>query len=199
MRKVKTVFAGDAGVGKTCIIERAAHDSFQSGSFATVGATNANVQVQCEVGGKPTNVTFNIWDTAGQEKYRSLTPMYFAGAHVAILVFDLSVKETLTCLKEFVGLLQQRAAGDCLYVLVGNKLDLVEKRQVNYELAKDFQMEIGAAFYFETSALNGKGVKEMFEKIAATNGLVFEAEEPDYLAVQDDSPSSLKNQKNCKC
>jgi small GTP-binding protein len=195
MPKVKAVFAGEAGVGKTCIIERAAHGFFKANSFATVGATNASLSVRCPIDGKDTTVTFNIWDTAGQEKYRSLTPMYFAGAHVAILVFDLTVKESLPGLQEFFELLQQRAPTDCLYVLVGNKVDLLEKRQVTAEAAEEYRMQLGADLYFETSALSGDGVKEMFEKIAATPGLVFEPEEPDYLAAVDDSQQQAKRQK----
>jgi small GTP-binding protein len=197
MRKVKAVFAGDAGVGKTCIIERAAHGCFKSNSFATVGATNASVSVRCEIDGKETTVTFNIWDTAGQEKYRSLTPMYFAGAHLAILVFDISVKESLPMLQEFFDLLQQRAPADCLYVLVGNKLDLVDQRQVTFEAADEYRMQIGADFYFETSALNGQGIKEMFEKIATAPGLTFEPEEPDYLGITDDREPAQFRQKKC--
>jgi small GTP-binding protein len=195
MPKVKTVFAGEAGVGKTCIIERAAHERFKTDSYATVGATNASVSIPCTIDGKDATVTFNIWDTAGQEKYRSLTPMYFAGAHLAMLVFDLSQKETLPALREFFELLQQRAPNDCLYVLVGNKADLVEQRQVSAKEADEFRMQIGADYYFETSALSGDGIKEMFRQIASSAGLVFEAEDPDYLAADDDSPQPSRRQK----
>jgi small GTP-binding protein len=124
MPKVKTVFAGHAGVGKTCIIECAAHGSCKPNTFSTVGATNATVAVKVAINQKDTMVEFNIWDTAGQEKYRSLAPMYFTGAHLAILVFDLSSRTSFQVLDEFYDLLQQRAPEDCIYVLVGNKLDL---------------------------------------------------------------------------
>jgi small GTP-binding protein len=153
--------------------------------------------VRCTIAGKETAVTFNIWDTAGQEKYRSLTPMYFAGAHVAILVFDISQKETLPALREFFNLLQQRAPQDCLYVLVGNKADLVDKRQVSAEAADEFRMQIGADYYFETSALSGAGTSGMFETIVAVPGLVFEPEEPDSLAVADDTAQPRRQKKLC--
>jgi small GTP-binding protein len=196
MPRTKAVFAGEAGVGKTCIIERAAHDCFKTNSFATVGATNASVPVRCKIDNKDVTVSFNIWDTAGQEKYRSLTPMYFAGAHVAFLVFDLTNKETLAGLHEFYDLLQARAPDDCLYVLVGNKADLADTRQVTAEQADEFRMQIGADCYFETSALQGAGIKEMFERIAVAPGLVFEPEEPDYLAVVEDAPAQPRQKKN---
>jgi small GTP-binding protein len=200
MPKVKAVFAGEAGVGKTCIIERAAHGCFKSNSFATVGATNASVNVACQLDGQDATVTFNIWDTAGQEKYRSLTPMYFSGAHLAILVFDLTQKDSLQSLHEFHDLLQQRASADCLYVLVGNKSDLADKRQVGADQAEHFRLQIGADYYFETSALSGDGVREMFERLARAPGLVFEPEEPDYLGiVEEPGPAGAPRKKQCEC
>jgi small GTP-binding protein len=199
MPRVKAVFAGEAGVGKTCIIERAAHGGFKSNSFATVGATNACVHVSCTIDGKDTTITFNIWDTAGQEKYRSLTPMYFSGAHVAILVFDLTQKDSLQSLHEFYDLLQQRAPEDCLYVLVGNKSDLADRRQVPPDLADQFRLQIGADFYFETSALSGDGIKDMFEKLARAPGLVFEPEEPDYLGIVEEQAPAPGEQKKKPC
>jgi small GTP-binding protein len=200
MKRTKAVFAGEAGVGKTCIIERAAHDCFKTNSFATVGATNASVRVLTTVDGKDRAVTFNIWDTAGQEKYRSLTPMYFSGAHVAILVFDITQKDSLQSLHEFYDLLQQRAPEDCLYALVGNKSDLADRRQVPPDLAEQFRLQIGADYYFETSALSGIGIREMFEKLAQAPGLVFEPDEPDYLGiVEEPAPAGTPAKKKGCC
>jgi small GTP-binding protein len=197
MPKVKTVFAGDSGVGKTCIIERAAHGIFRTSSFATVGATTATVSVRAQISGKDTNVVFNIWDTAGQEKYRSLAPMYFSGAHVAVLVFDISQKQTLTVLHEFFEVMQQRAPPDCLYALVGNKSDLADKRQVSAGEAEEFRLQIGADFYFETSALHGLGIKELFQTIAGAPGLTFEPEEPDFMGIADDPQLRADSEQKC--
>jgi small GTP-binding protein len=197
MKKVKTVFAGDAGVGKTCIIERAARKSFRSSSIATVGATNANVSVRAVIDGKETTVMFNIWDTAGQEKYRSLAPMYFSGAHLAILVFDLCQKQTLTVLQEFFDAMQQRAPADCLYVLVGNKSDLADKRQITHGDAEDFRLQIGGDYYFETSALTGAGISEMFQALATAQGLAFEPDEPNFLGIADEAQPQAPAQQGC--
>lgn len=194
MPKVKTVLVGDAGVGKTSIAERFAHNEFKADSYATVGAANLPVSIQTAKG----NVTFNIWDTAGQEKYRSLAPMYFTGAHLAILVFDITQKSTFTALAEFVDLLQQRAPDDCVYILVGNKADLEDRRQVSKSDAEDYRIQIGAEIYIETSALTGKNVKELFEQAATTGGLHFEDDQPDYLAdVQEEKATPPK--KECQC
>jgi hypothetical protein len=78
---------------------------------------------------------------------------------------------------------------DCLCVLVGNKLDFADKRQVSAEEADEYRMQMAADVYFETSALNGQGMKEMFEKIATMPVLVFEPEEPDILAAVNDDQS----------
>jgi small GTP-binding protein len=197
MPKVKTVFAGETGVGKTCIIERAAHNKFHASSFSTVGATNATISVRTQLGGNDATVIFNIWDTAGQEKYRSLAPMYFSGAHLAVLVFDVTQSQTFTVLREFVDLMHQRAPNDCMYILVGNKIDLADQRQISSKEAEEYRLQIGAEFYFETSALKGSGIKEMFQKIAATPGLTFEPEEPEMIWMADDPRGPETSQQNC--
>jgi small GTP-binding protein len=199
MPKVKTVFAGDAGVGKTCIIECAAHGSCKPNTFSTVGAANATVAVKATIKQKDTMVEFNIWDTAGQEKYRSLAPMYFTGAHLAILVFDLTSRASFDTLNEFYDLLQQRAPEDCMYVLVGNKLDLPEARQVTREVAEEYRMRIGADYYFETSALRGANVKELFQTVAVAPGLVFEADQIDYLTGIGDEEEKLGHHRKKGC
>jgi small GTP-binding protein len=199
MPKVKTVFAGESGVGKTCIIEYAAHNAFKANQYSTIGATNATVKVDCEIKGKQQTVIFNIWDTAGQEKYRSLAPMYFAGAHLAVLVFDITQRSSLQALDEFFELFRQRAPDDCVYVLVGNKTDLDSERQVQTTEAEDYRMKMGADFYFETSALKGHNIKEIFVA-AATSGLTFEPEQPDYLqAIEEDGQSARAKKQPCDC
>jgi small GTP-binding protein len=197
MKKVKTVFAGDTEVGKTSIIDRAHHGNFRSTSVATVGATNVNVSVRAVINGQETTVVFNIWDTAGQEKYRSLAPMYFSGAHLAILVFDLCQKQTLTVLQEFFDIMQQRAPPDCLYALVGNKSDLVDKRQVTQNDAEELRLQIGANYYFETSALTGSGITEMFQTLSTAKGLTFEPDEPDFLGIAAEPQPGIESQQNC--
>lgn len=195
MPKVKTVLVGDAGVGKTCIAERICHNDFKTNSYATVGAANLAVTIQTEQG----PITFNIWDTAGQEKYRSLAPMYFTGAHLAILVFDITSKDSFNTLSQFVDLLSQRAPDDCVYVLVGNKCDLEEQRQVTEEEAEDYKQQIGAEMYMETSALSGKNIKELFEQVAVHGGLHFEDDQVDYLAETNEASGDGNGKKACQC
>jgi small GTP-binding protein len=198
MPRVKTVFAGESGVGKTCIIEYAVNHTFKANQYATIGATNATFSVNVEKDGKKETITFNIWDTAGQEKYRSLAPIYFTGAHLAILVYDITRSETLQALDEFFALFHQKAPDDCVYVVVGNKLDLAAERQVSTEDAENYRMKMGADFYFETSALKGINIQEVFTTAATSGGLTYEPEQPDYLA-RESSEDAPARRRSCGC
>jgi GTPase SAR1 family protein len=127
--------------------------------------------------------------------------MYFAGAHLAILVFDITQRSTLEALDEFFELFRQRAPDDCVYVLVGNKTDLADQRQVQTSEAEDYRMKMGADYYFETSALKGENIKEIFMQTATAGGLTFEPEQPDYLQAidEDDGQSARAKKKPCDC
>ena len=145
---VKAILLGDSGVGKSSIATRFVNDEFSPYMDSTVGADyhtktihlGAPLQGQQQPPGTlPTSlsatpaVTFTIWDTAGQEKFHSLMPMYYRGAHVAILVFDLSKPHTLTSLGSWVEELQLNSPSSTLVVAIcGNKADL-ESMEENEE------------------------------------------------------------------
>lgn len=190
MPKVKSVFVGDAGVGKTCIVTRITRDVFSEDGQATVGAANSTVFIDSEENGK---IEFCVWDTAGQERYRSLAPMYFNGASLAFLVFDITNTHSFEALDSFVDLLRQKAPEWVKFILIGNKADLSSKRQVTSEVAEDYAAKIGAEFYIETSAKSGIGVNELFER-AATIELHFEQELVQMEFTADDKS---KQQKQC--
>ena len=190
MPSAKVVLVGDAGVGKTCICERLTKDSFLDSTAPTIGAANFTVKIPTEKG----NIEFNIWDTAGQEKYRSLAPMYFAGSQAAILVFDLTSEQSLSALDSFYDILLQRAPADCVYVLVGNKCDKTTERVVTRERAESYQSKFGAVFYIETSALTGEGVSDLFAQLATTSQLSLIEDDPDLVF---SSPSTTTSSKGC--
>ncbi|EAX77378.1 small GTP-binding protein, putative [Trichomonas vaginalis G3] len=177
MKKIKTIIVGEAGVGKTCIAVRFARNEYNEATYATVGAANLTHEMKTSKG----PITFNIWDTAGQERYRSLTPMYFSNSQVAILVFDITSKNSLEGLDNFYQLLQQKAPKDCALVLVGNKSDIAGKRQVKPEEAQEYANKIGALFYQETSAATGEGINDLFEKIATFGSVTIKSEDTDYI------------------
>jgi len=110
-------------------------------------------------------VKFEIWDTAGQERYRSLAPMYYRGAAAAIVVYDITNKDSFNGAKSWVKELQRRGDPNVIIALAGNKADLESRRKVEFEEANSYAEENGI-FHIETSAKNANNVKELFVEIA---------------------------------
>jgi len=110
-------------------------------------------------------VKFEIWDTAGQERYRSLAPMYYRGASAAIVVYDITNKDSFNGAKSWVKELQRRGDPNVVIALAGNKCDLEHKRKVEYEEASSYAMENGI-LHLETSAKSATNVKPLFVEIA---------------------------------
>ena len=116
-----------------------------------------------EVDGK--KIKMQIWDTAGQEKYHSLAPMYYRGAAAAIVVYDITRKQSLQTLKNWVKELKQLGPDNIVIAIAGNKSDLEEKREVSSMTAKAYADEIGAVF-IETSAKEDTNVSDLFINIS---------------------------------
>ena len=115
--------------------------------------------------GQPLKVQFNIWDTAGQEKYASLAPMYYRGAAASILVYDITNRASFQVLKAWAEELRSNGPPDIAIAVCGNKLDLEEARQVSLQEANAFAAEIGA-LCIETSARDDANVESMFVELA---------------------------------
>lgn len=161
-KQLKTVIIGDSGVGKTCIAYRATNNDFIPMASPTVGSAHMALEITVE--NKP--IKFNIWDTAGQDEYRSLVPLYFQNAVIALLVFDLTTYSSFKHLREWAHLLREKAPKDIHIVVVGNKLDMEQHRQVQLEEAINYAMTLNAT-YMETSALTGQNVQELFMQIGS--------------------------------
>ena len=159
---MKIVLVGDTEVGKTCVLMRLIKKEFQQDSEPTIGAAFQNYYMKVEDG---ETVQLQIWDTAGQEQYKSLAPMYYRAANVAIIFFDLTNIESYKSLPSWIQELSQKAPAQVNMVICGNKKDL-ENRCISFSEAKKFAMDNGAISYRETSAKTGEGVIEMFSEIA---------------------------------
>jgi small GTP-binding protein len=161
MVEIKAVLLGDSGVGKTAIAHRAATGSYVPGSFPTVGAAHLDVRVTM-----PDRRTthFSVWDTAGQEQYRTVVPMYFRSAVAAILVFDVTQRDTFEHVREWAELLD-RHVSSCHIALVGNKIDLPGRVIIEDE-ADAVRGEIHAGCYIETSAVTGENIEGLFISLA---------------------------------
>ena len=107
-----------------------------------------------------------IWDTAGQESFRSVTRIFYKGANVVFLCFDLTREDTFNNLRKWLTDVRSHADEDILVYLIGSKQDLVEQREVDKEMARAFCDENGIEKYFETSSVTGFNVEEVFSMAA---------------------------------
>lgn len=162
MREVKLCLLGDTGVGKTSLGKRFVSDSFLSNEVNTVGASFLSKTVVVE----ELNRTFKyqIWDTAGQEKYRSLAPMYYRGAAAAIVVYDITRANTFEKVKHWIKELHQLGPRDAVIAIAGNKSDLEDSRQVMGKQAAEYAKSVNALFA-ETSAKTAVNVYQLFMDI----------------------------------
>ena len=161
---VKVVLLGEAGVGKTCIISRFVNNLFEENVMSTSGANYAGKSVIFEeYEGKC--LKFEIWDTAGQEKYRSLTKIFYKDAAVAILVYDITRKESYEELKNYwYNQLKECSPSNIVIGIAANKCDLYDNEQVSEDEARKFADEIGAVFKL-TSANTNTGIEDLFKTI----------------------------------
>ena len=159
----KLVFIGDPGVGKTCIISRFLKGTFDADQITTVGASYASKTIKISETNE--SLTLDVWDTAGQEKYRSLTRIFFQGAKLAILVYDITRKDSFENLKNvWLKELKDHADKNVVLGVAGNKSDLYEKEEVPEQEAREFAKSIGAIFCL-TSAQSNSGIEELFEEM----------------------------------
>ena len=154
----KVVFIGDSGVGKSCIISRFSTGNIPIESLPTVGAAYYSKIITIE----NSEIELRIWDTAGQETYQSLTPIYFRNALIAFVVYDVTKKETFLSVKNWVNQLKDYCNNDIVIVIVGNKIDLENEKKIDFSELSLLSEEL-KALAIETSALNGYGIDRMIQ------------------------------------
>ena len=151
----KVVLLGETGVGKTCLIERYTKSEFHDNFAPTLGGTFIEKEVTYKKYNK--TIKFQIWDTAGQEKYRSINKLFYSDANIAILVYDITRKETFDEIKNYwYEQVKENSPKNIQIVLVGNKSDLYEFQEVPTEDVKEFADEFGVNAY-ECSAKTAVG------------------------------------------
>ncbi|KAL2498816.1 Ras-related protein RABH1e [Abeliophyllum distichum] len=162
LAKYKLVFLGDQSVGKTSIITRFMYDKFDTTYQATIGIDFLSKTMYLE----DRTIRLQLWDTAGQERFRSLIPSYIRDSSVAVIVYDVANRQSFLNTSKWIEDVGTERGTDVIIVLVGNKTDLVEKRQVSTEEGEGKARESGV-MYIETSAKAGFNIKPLFRKIAA--------------------------------
>lgn len=168
LRDVKVCLLGDSGVGKTSIVLRFVTNTFRENPGSTIGASFMTKTLVVDDANNPDSrktFRFQIWDTAGQEKYRALAPMYFRGAAAAIVVYDITKESSYRSAKEWVKELKKHGVSDAVIALAGNKCDCEDLREVTCNEAKAYADSIHAIFV-ETSALIAVNIPELFTSIA---------------------------------
>jgi len=159
----KLILIGDATVGKTHLVSRYVRGSLPKSPQATIGVEFATRTVPLRTGG---TVKAQIWDTAGQERYRSITAAHYRKAVGALLVYDITRRDTFTNIPKWLEELRHSAQPDVAVMLVGNKSDLIEhdpdSREVDKKAAAEYAEKNGL-FFVETSAVQNTNVKNMFE------------------------------------
>jgi len=158
----KLLLIGDSGVGKSCLLLRFADHTYTESYISTIGVDFKIRTIDLD--GK--TIKLQIWDTAGQERFRTITSSYYRGAHGIIVVYDVTDQESFNNVKQWLNEIDRYACENVNKLLVGNKCDLVSKRAVEYETAKDFADKLEIPF-LETSAKNATNVEKAFLTMAA--------------------------------
>ena len=148
------VFLGDQSVGKTSIITRFMYDKFDTTYQATIGIDFISKTMYLE----DRTVRLQLWDTAGQERFRSLIPSYIRDSSVAVVVYDVTNRQSFLNTARWIEEVRSERGADVIIVLVGNKTDLVDKRQVSIEEGDGKAREFNVMF-IETSAKAGFNIK----------------------------------------
>ena len=184
----KVVLVGNSGVGKTCIINQYITNVFNEEQLTTTGATYSTKKLFIE--SKNKTISFEIWDTAGQEKYRSLTKMFYKDSSIVIMVYDITNEESFNDIKSYwLDEVINNSNENVIMAIVGNKSDLIENEKVKEEDVKNFANEKGMHYAF-ISAKMKNGIDELFKDIGNKYY--------DSLKITDDDEEFNKNKKLSK-
>ncbi|KAF3819409.1 hypothetical protein GH733_013559 [Mirounga leonina] len=156
----KIILIGDSNVGKTCVVQH-----FKSGVYTETQQNTIGVDFtvrSLEIDGKK----MQVWDTAGQERFRTITQSYYRSAHAAIIAYDLTRRSTFESVPHWIHEIEKYGAANLVIMLIGNKCDLWEKRNVLFEDACTLAEKYGLLAVLETSAKESKNIDEVFMLMA---------------------------------
>lgn len=162
------------GVGKSCLLSRVMDNDFKTEHNVTIGVEFGSFVVKVD----NKIVKLQIWDTAGQESFRSITRIFYRGAHCVFLTYDVTRDDTFLDIVDWLKEAKQHATPDILLYLIGNQADLEEDREVTRERAIEFQKANKIDAFFETSAKTGNNVEEVFALAAKHLYSINKREEP---------------------
>ena len=159
----KVVLLGEAGVGKTCLIKQFTENKFDNTELSSLSAQYVSKTIDYLDTKKA--IKFDIWDTVGQERFRSIAKIFYKDARVILFVYDITSKKTFDALINFwYEELRNNLTENPIYAVVGNKNDLYMNQQVDTSDAKDLAKNLGGIFQL-TSAKTNEGIKNLFDNI----------------------------------
>ena len=161
-KSLKLVLIGNMGVGKTSILTKYCDDKFNENIISTSGIEFKTKTIH-KNGYK---VKMQIWDTSGQERFRSITPNYFRSSDALLFVFDVTNEESFKVIKDFINLSEGCSHKNLIKILIGNKIDQEEKRLIQKDDIATFAQQYNFNKYFEASAKKGDKINDIFELIA---------------------------------
>ncbi|XP_034405711.1 ras-related protein Rab-6A-like isoform X1 [Cyclopterus lumpus] len=198
LRKFKLVFLGEQSVGKTSLITRFMYDSFDNTYQATIGIDFLSKTMYLE----DRTIRLQLWDTAGQERFRSLIPSYIRDSAAAVVVYDITNVNSFQQTTKWIDDVRTERGSDVIIMLVGNKTDLADKRQITTEEGEQRAKEMNVLF-IETSAKTGYNVKQLFRRVAAAlpgMDTTQDKSREDMITIQLEKPPELPvNESSCSC
>ena len=186
---IKLLLIGNAYVGKTLIVQKFIDNTFSKSTVSTIGVDLQSKVI--DINGK--KVKYLIWDTAGEDRMKTMTYSYYRGCHVILVVFDVTERKSFQNVTTWVECIDKFAKSNVLRILVGNKTDLEDKRVVSTEEGKELAEQNGLKYY-EISALTITGLHEMFEDVAKEYVEIYEQK-----AYKNFQLKKIENQKKRKC
>ncbi|XP_019370950.1 PREDICTED: ras-related protein Rab-19 [Gavialis gangeticus] len=198
----KIILLGDSDVGKTCVVHRFHSGHFRERHHNTIGV-DFSVRSLLLDGKK---VKIQVWDTAGQERFRTITQSYYRSAHGAILAYDITRRSTFESIPHWIHEIEKYGAANLVIMLIGNKSDAVDKRQVLFEDACTLAEKHGLLAVLETSAKEAQNIEEVFtlmaKELIARNTLQLHGENPPNSIYLDSRPviaSQSPEKSPCLC
>lgn len=158
----KLIVIGDSGVGKSCLSSKAVKDKFEEYYQATVGFEFLTFNLRLD----DKTIKLQLWDTCGQEVYRSLITNFYRNSSLAVLVYSIDNEESFNNISSWLTDLKNQANSDIKIILVGNKCDLEDNRKISKEQAEKFKIDNDIDLFFETSAKTGYNTKSLLVEAA---------------------------------
>ena len=197
--RIKVALLGDAGVGKTAIIRRYYEGKFSEILESTYNASFIEKTVQIE----KKKLVLELWDTVGQEAYRSLTKIFTKNSKIIILVYDVTSLETFNSLNYWYDYISKEAEGNVILGVAGNKTDLIleegHKEEVSQEEGKNFAEKINASFALISAKESDQEIKKLFnELISRYLGVKnFNSQSKDTIKINNNSNNDENNKSKC--